>query len=142
MTVVAYRDGVLAADTLVTSNGGGTRRAETVKIVKRGEVLGAAVGEFMASRRFLDWVRSGLEGDCPDLGEGESDAHGYIFHRGRILTFTPKGRNTLDAPFWAAGSGFEFAMGAMAAGATPREAVVIAMQFDTGCGGRVQELRA
>ena len=44
-------------------------------------------------------------------------------------------------PFWADGSGGDIAKGAMAAGATAREAVEIACRFETGWGGRIQTLK-
>jgi hypothetical protein len=43
----------------------------------------------------------------------------------------------MHGPFFAAGSGQDFALGAMAAGADARRAVEIAIQFDTQSGGRV-----
>lgn len=42
-----------------------------------------------------------------------------------------------DKLFYAIGSGGDFAMGALAAGSTAREAVKIASDYDPGCGGPV-----
>lgn len=44
----------------------------------------------------------------------------------------------LDAPFYVEGGAGAILIGTMAAGATPEEAVGIAIQYDMGCGGPVQ----
>lgn len=46
----------------------------------------------------------------------------------------------VDLPF-AIGSGAGFAIGAMAAGKTPKEAVKIAMKFDAATGGKITEIK-
>jgi len=66
MTIIAYRDGVLAADTQATQ-GESHRGASITKIAKRGTVLAAAAGAMPGALRFLDWFRSGMPGDTPDL---------------------------------------------------------------------------
>lgn len=48
----------------------------------------------------------------------------------------------MDMPFWAAGSGADYAMGAMAAGKDAKEAVEIACRFDINCGLGVDVLMA
>jgi len=45
------------------------------------------------------------------------------------------------APFYALGSGYQVAMGAMEFGATAEEAVRAAIKWDTGSGGDVTVLR-
>lgn len=46
----------------------------------------------------------------------------------------------IDAPA-ATGSGMDFALGAMLAGKSPRQAVAIACRLDEGSGGKICELR-
>lgn len=65
------------------------------------------------------------------------------------IHLTKKGVFIVNAPYFnlqkadkvlAIGSGADFAVGAMAYGASPREAVKIAMKYDTGTGGRITVL--
>lgn len=135
MTTIAWRPGIIAADTLATA--GESREGELGKIAKRGPVLAAATGCSMASRRFIDWFLGGMSGE-PDMGE---EASGFLFIDDTIIWFTHKGHCAMCAPFYSAGSGDHFARGALAMGASPREAVAVAMRFDISTGGRIQVLR-
>ncbi len=132
MTTVAFKDGQLAADTLANSNG--NRICHVTKIYERNGVLIAGSGSLAQCQRFWDWARTGMKGEPP----AHDEEHGYegaLIWDDHILLFTPIGiirRPT--APFWATGSGWELAMGAMAAGATAREAVEIAAEVDLHTG--------
>lgn len=69
----------------------------------------------------------------PKLGNGE----GVILATdGKIFTFFKDPTNWLvvDQPTYAIGSGMHFAMGAMASGATPVEAVKVAIKNDPSSG--------
>jgi ATP-dependent protease HslVU (ClpYQ) peptidase subunit len=56
-----------------------------------------------------------------------------------IYLYGPSGaRYAITDEFYAIGSGGPYAMGAMAMGATPEEAVAIASRFDPGTGGDVE----
>jgi hypothetical protein len=138
VTTIAWRPGEIAADTLVCA--GPTREGETTKIAVRQGVLAAATGCSVASRRFLDWFRGGMRG-LPDLGKDDRDAHGFLFIGDQIVWFTDIGCCEMRAPFYSAGSGEDFARAALAVGASPADAVIAAMRFDTSTGGRVQVLR-
>lgn len=140
MTTIAYRDGVLAADTLNTS--GTYRDGYVTKIVKKGRILAGASGCGIMTRRFLDWVRAGMPGDAPAMVNGEDKAYGHIFMPdGTRLTLWPNGWATDRQAFWADGSGWEFAKGAMAMGASAEQAIGIAVQHDTKSGGEIVVLR-
>lgn len=136
MTTIAYRDGVLASDSLVSS--GNTRAGEVRKIARHGNLMGGISGPLDAAEKFLRWIESGCEGDCPQLGDG-SDA---ILIRGRKTFYVgPSGTVVpFRAPFAATGSGENLAIGAMAMGASAIEAVKVAIRFDEGSGGRIASL--
>lgn len=68
MTTIAYRDGVMAADTLTTW--GNSRDGYVSKIAKRGSVLAAGSGSMAHVQRFLDWFRTGMKGDPPEFVGG------------------------------------------------------------------------
>lgn len=144
MTTIAYRDGVLAADTLSTRNG--AREGVAVKIVQRGDLLAGASGASDFAKAFRDWFRQGCRGDCPPLGDPEKNwAEGFIIMPDdRLVTFGPTAQWAEKGMFSgmnAWGSGADFARGAMAAGATAEEAVRHAMHWDTCTGGDVTVLR-
>lgn len=141
MTTIAYRDGVVAADTQAT-DGHGCTNGRVLKVERRGPFLAAAAGQACLARRFLDWFRSGLVGE-PEPGNDERNADGMIFMPdGRIVEFSPLGSKTVFADFYATGSGMDYALGAMAMGASAEEAVRVAARFDSSTGGRITVLRA
>ncbi|MDO9334945.1 MAG: hypothetical protein Q7T61_00960 [Caulobacter sp.] len=140
MTTVAYRDGVLAADTLATW--GDNRDGRVTKIAKRGSVLAAISGSLSHGQAFLDWFRSGMKGDPPPMGDTDgSYAHGHLITEdGWICMWGPRGWERSKAHMYAAGTGMEFAKGAMSAGLSPSEAVAVAIQHDTKSGGEITVL--
>lgn len=140
MTTIAYRDGVLAADTQAT-DGHGCTNGRVIKVERRGPFLAASAGQACFARRFLDWFRSGMPGD-PEIGNAECNADGMIFMPdGRIIEFSPFGSKTVHAEFYSTGSGMDYALGAMAMGATAEEAVRVAARFDNSTGGEITVLR-
>lgn len=148
MTVIAYRNGVLAADSQVTWHT--HRDGITRKIFKVGGILVAASGSHEMAIAFTDWVRRGMtEGRQPTMskpgavdGQRPSSASGYIFRPdGLIICLTELGWTTIRTDVWAGGSGCDYAYGAMAVGASAEEAVRAAIRFDIGCGGDVTVLR-
>jgi len=141
MTIIAYRDGVLAADTQATQ-GESHRGASITKIAKRGTVLAAAAGAMPGALRFLDWFRSGMPGDTPDLGDDKNAAHGFIYTPGHpILRLTIHGWERYEAEYDAHGCGADYALGAMAMGATAEEAVRATLKHECLSGGEITVLR-
>lgn len=139
MTTIAYRDGVLAADSQATA--GGKFEGSVVKIAKRGQCLAAVCGLAPQARAFLDWFRAGMTGDCPYLGDKDDCAWGFIYTpTNRVLWFKPGGPEDFHSPIHSTGSGAEIALGAMHAGATPQEAVAIAAKIDIHTGGQIRVL--
>ena len=63
MTTIAWDGKTLAADTLVNCNGqlGGY----ATKIHRERGVLIGGAGSVVIYEKFRDWVRSGMDGDCP-----------------------------------------------------------------------------
>lgn len=60
---------------------------------------------------------------------------------GLIVSLNHTGWEHMRVPVFAAGSGCDYAYGAMAMGATAEEAVRAAIRFDVGCGGEITVLR-
>jgi hypothetical protein len=139
MTTIAYRDGVLAADSLATSNG--LRDDYGSKIWKIGRVLVGACGDRAICLKFREWVANGLEGDSPF--QGKEDGNGIVVAPGgNVVCWGNHGPWPVSTPFYSLGSGYQIAIGALEMGATASEAVEIAARHDTSTGGRVAELRA
>lgn len=140
MTTIAYRDGVLAADTQQT-DAHGCAHGRVVKVTRRGPILAAAAGQACHARKFLDWFRAGMNGE-PAIGDDDRNADGILFlPDGTVIEFSPRGSKTVTCEFYATGSGMDYALGAMAMGASAEEAVRVAMRFDNCTGGEVTVLR-
>ena len=139
MTTLAYKDGVLASDSMAM-NGWNIlgAKAKIDRIAKKdgsGYILfGASARSSSICRAFVDWGRTGFAGPPPNLRiDDDNNACGFIFPGGdRVIMFTHDGPNEFNAEVFAFGSGGEYAQGAMAAGATPQEALIIASRFDIG----------
>lgn len=139
MTTIAYKDGVLASDTLGTS--GGLRDCNRIqKVHKVGPLLVAGAGASALCARFTEWVRAGMKGDSPWTGnEGGNSL--IIMPDDTILVFGMNGPWRVKQPVYAMGSGESLALGAMAAGASAEQAVEIAMRYDIYSGGEIRTVR-
>ena len=137
MTTIAYRNGVLAADTLMTLSN--LREGHVIKVRRMNGVLAAAAGNWPLALRFLDWVSSGMgAADAPSMGDSEMNAAGHLFlPNGEVLTYARNGWSRFHTAYYADGTGCDIAMGAMAMGASAEEAVRIAIDLDVYSGGRV-----
>lgn len=138
MTTIAYRDGVLASDSLVTMNG--IREGSAVKIERHRGVLFGGVGTWAAVVAFMTWVRNGAHGRCPMESSGSESTGFIIAPTGHALLWSDYGALTVSRPFFALGSGREVALGAMAAGADAPQAVHHAIDYDIYSGGPVRVL--
>jgi len=128
LTVLAWDGRYLAADKQATF--GGTPVPAT-KIFRHNDVLIGCAGEIQECLAFLEWYKSeGLP--KPTLKEGFS---AYVVSDKKLYKYESMLYPYLmDMPFWAAGCGADYAIGAMAAGKSAKEAVEIACKFDNQCG--------
>lgn len=131
MTTIAYREGVLAADSQV--NCGGGRCGSVVKAWKTDDgSLWAFSGRASLQEGCQKWSLGQRQGDPPQI---EDSTLVCITPDGRVREWCGKGWLQSQAEFFAWGSGGEYAMGAMAMGASAEQAVVAAIRFDTSSGG-------
>lgn len=137
MTTIAYRDGVLAADTLTTSNG--NRDGYLCKVRRVGRVLVGFSGSIARGLKFEQWVRDGLQGDSPyrDTDSG----NGIVVSEAGVVCWSSAGPWPVTTNCYALGSGGEFAMGAMEFGASAAEAVAVAAKHNVDTGGEITVLR-
>jgi len=142
MTTIAYRDGVMAADSVSVYGG---RKHQCVKLHRKtgGEgrrkhdvIIGVA-GELYPAMLFVDWYGTG--NPVPEMLRTQGGE--FV-----ALILTPKGLFEADIycritpvedTIYAIGSGGDLALGAMAAGKSATEAVRIAARYDAYTGGRV-----
>ena len=129
MTTIAFKDGVLAADTGIYY--GGTYSGRTIKIVKdkHGQLAGLS-GNLGDMSAFHEWFLGGCDDTFPEFAE--KDSEGFIINNDDEIKFCGKsGRFTyIDGPFYVCGSGSHIATGALANGASAEEAVLIAVEYD------------
>lgn len=138
MTTIAYRDGVLAADTLINCNG--DRIGYTPKIGLAKGLLFGASGSTAWCWAFRSWVSAGATGVCPPAPDG---AGGFIvMPNDDLIVFHIDGmERRAGLPFHADGSGADYALGAMQMGADPAQAVAVAAAWDAKTGGDITVLR-
>lgn len=113
---------------------------DTMKIrrLSSGAIMGMA-GTPYDLDSVEDWFNASVPADFPkveelfDLMVVEPDE--------RVFVYSRRGTRTEVMPPHAIGSGMDLAIGAMLAGATPREAVNIVVNRHQSCGGVITELR-
>jgi len=124
-TIIATRDGIYA-DTLC----GYTVPFKVRKYARIGNSIYSGAGDLDELMKFFDWRRDG--GDPPSIDDGidvlEVCSDG-IFIWGKKFV-----RLHVNEEYYAVGSGAHYAMGALAAGATPKQAIAIAASMDSGTG--------
>jgi ATP-dependent protease HslVU (ClpYQ) peptidase subunit len=132
MTTIAWDGMTLAGDRQATWGGTPTLTTKVfkVKIGKKKYLVGAA-GNTGDCQAFVDFVKGGFKGE-PKYQEFTGiaiDQSGCM----RVYSENPN-PCVLNPKFWAIGSGGDYALGAMAHGATAAEAVLIATELDVNTG--------
>lgn len=127
MTTIAYKAGVLAADTGVFDRDVYCGRARKIGRLPAGGLFGVA-GTLQSLARFTTWVNQGCEGGKPEL---DADSEALIVRKDDTVHWYGATQDVeIEGPYHAIGSGFRVAMGAMAAGASAIEAVEICARLD------------
>lgn len=138
MTIICYRDGIIAADTLISA--GDARVGHRLKIDLVGGWLIGAAGNVAGLNYGLNWINAGAH-----LNEPLVFCPGFS---GCLTLISPAGvpyhvneNSTLPAefatPWTASGSGEDFALGALSRGASAAGAVEAAIECCMSCGGNV-----
>lgn len=148
MTTIAYAKGVLACDSRITSDSQYVGSA--IKAIKTDKYLLAACGDLNCVQAFLRWGKKGFVDNklrellSQEITKNKGSFTGVsIDTTGTVYEFLD---SVLPAPIkmyknmYAIGSGSEYALGAMAAGCSAREAIKIAAKFDTNTGGKIREV--
>jgi hypothetical protein len=135
MTTIAYRSGILAADSLVSHVTDYAGHIQKLVQAPDGRVA-AVAGSASYMHAFLTWVTEGFGGKPPEAQEADNAI--LVDGTMRVVIYDDRGSHILDISalgFYATGSGGPFAMGAMFAGATAMKAVAAGMALDNNSGG-------
>jgi hypothetical protein len=131
MTTVAVKDGVLAADSFVSSSYG--RKCIKLRKIKRSWY--GVAGDWDEALKFFAWR---LKGGEPPSFDDKIEA--LELHGKKCFYWCGDTPEEVKPPY-AIGSGADLAMGAMAFGATAVEAVELACQLDDTSSGPVVKSR-
>jgi ATP-dependent protease HslVU (ClpYQ) peptidase subunit len=134
MTTLAFDGITLAADSAVSDGEGGTKTRYNHKLRRfaDGRIAGFC-GDLTAGIELLDWLEE--DGDAP-VPKITGDAMVMVVQPdGGIFNYDKRGiPMDVDEPIAALGSGHEYALGAMMAGAPAEIAVHIAIERDPHSG--------
>jgi hypothetical protein len=151
MTTVAYKNGILAADTMLCdgelSGRYDNKITEDVKIsdyfcerykLKPGLVCSVAFAGSVAIGQAMIRYLTGEENFSEVRATGEDYTDGIVAHSDGVFLFDSSGAFIpQNSPFYAIGSGRMVAMGAMHCGKSALESVKIACIYDIHSGGDV-----
>lgn len=138
MTTIAFKDGVMAADSM--QSGDFIDPVECKKILKikvynnviPTDVLVGCAGQVSALSAFIAWYKECKKPEKWPAGFEEGFS-ALVYHNSELLYYGGSYGYGIDVgKFSAIGTGSEIAMGAMMAGASAVEAVEIACDLDTG----------
>lgn len=141
MTTIAYRGGILAADSLETlcTEAGGARKFHCEKIYRKklpdgSTAIIACAGESSPALLFLDWYGTKKK-PLKVLIDAVADFTCLVLTKAGLFEYDaycrPLPVMLEPYPFYAIGSGAKAALGAMHAGADAATAVEIACRVDT-----------
>lgn len=154
MTTIAYKDGMMACDSCWTLNSTQVTSLSKITRLASGGLLGqAGDNDGREMEAFLGKVRAPrglpLRKELLELRLSFSGLlvlpTGHVYRvdcRENPTDYDDEvGFTTISKKFAACGSGWELALGAMAAGKTAREAVLIAAEFDINTRTPVHSMR-
>jgi ATP-dependent protease HslVU (ClpYQ) peptidase subunit len=142
MTIIAWDGTTLAADKM-TSFGG--LHGTTTKVHKIGDILVGGCGNTALIQEMMRWIHDGCQPDkFPTQQRNPQECASILVinkTQPRIIQYesTPH-PIILHNPYWAIGSGRDFAMAAMFLGRTAKEAVEVACVLCNDCGNGVDTL--
>lgn len=127
MTTITYRDGIVAADSQLSTGGGWASPFPANKLERHGDAIVGLCGDWAAVRVLRDWYLRGAH----DTTQPEAaDCTLCVIKPDQILTFSMGAMLVEEGPLVSWGSGAPVAMAAMLAGASAEFAVKIACSID------------
>jgi hypothetical protein len=134
MSVIAFKNGVVASDTACFSEEG-LLLGRDMKVWRHpdGLFMVAGVGDSAEIGQFMDWckeVSQTLKKDDPfpndgyPLFEDKSTDVVVFFPNGRVRAFGPSGTDEVTTNTYALGANWQFTLGLLEGGMSPAEAVI------------------
>lgn len=149
MTTIAFDGRGIAADRMCCIGNTPVRSPQPKirRLTFRGvpAVMGTS-GAVEYGHAVMDWLEAGAQvGKEPQLGDGDESCSVLVATKDNVFLFANSCNGVaLGKIQWASGSGADYALGAMAMGASAKRAVEIATRLDinSGCGVDVLRLRS
>lgn len=150
MTVIAWDGKQLAADRRISFGNLSGGRVIIFRLLDHNlkHILVGACGSSSGSQDFLHWISAGrkLEDWPTHLKEKDNTFSAMVIEKDKRISLYEASPypSILEQPFWAIGSGRDFAIAAMHCGKSAYEAVEIAIIYDVYCGNGIDclELRS
>lgn len=136
MTCIAYRNSVMAADSLVVHDNA-IKDPRSIKILSKGGwLLGTSGDQCPPDHTVLKWFKPKA------LQLPRMDGYKFMMlaagPNGVLRVWDQEGQfEPIRQKFWAVGCGTELAIGAMEMGATAAQAVAVAIKYNVHCGGKI-----
>lgn len=129
MTTIAYRDGIMAADTQLTT---ADRIFRTEKILRLPDgSLFAGAGGFTDVIKVRTWVADGCPDEMPELSENADIECLWVKPDGSIFLLDKEMElMAVCSEYISIGTGSQYALAAMYMGANAENAVQVACEFD------------
>lgn len=142
MTIIVYRDGVMSADAAIFQ---GNLIAEYVRKITRlpdGGLIGCS-GRSAVCREVCDWIANGADPEKRPAAESEGNFIAlHVRPDGKVFRIEHDMKPYESVTeFNAIGAPFEFALGALAAGASAEDAVRLTIKYSIDAAGEVQTER-
>jgi|AraplaDrversion2_2_1032049.scaffolds.fasta_scaffold00773_51 ATP-dependent protease HslVU (ClpYQ) peptidase subunit len=140
MTIIAWDGKTLAADKRGTVAGMGYA---VTKIHRLPDGLVAFSGGGAHAAELLNWFHGSRNPDTYPRRDDDSGAGAlHIDAQGRVFMYSAANPfpERIESPYFARGSGRDYAMAAMHLGCDARRAVEVACAFDIGCGHGIDTL--
>lgn len=146
MTTIAYRNGILAADTMVSYGSfrnGYVNKIRVLDMLRDGrteKIMIAMSGTIWTLQPMIEWIENGAEqDDIPHrlLSHSNDFSCVMVTGDGQLYEFNEGYFIECGVQYHAIGSGAQFALGAMAVGVGAPEAVKAAMEHDKASGGEI-----
>jgi hypothetical protein len=135
MTTVAYSKGEIACDKQASDSGMIGRASYKAQVI--GNSVYICAGTLTRGRKFVQWLTEAAE-DTPAPPLKGTQVIEMSLKTGKAVLWEDDIPQPIEEQYYAWGSGSHLAVGAMAFGATPAQAVSVATKHDEGTGGGVQ----
>jgi hypothetical protein len=145
VTTIAFKDGILAADSQVTMGNTKLISSDKITVLNKDTIIACSgdVNTIILVERFFsqpDWEdKIYAPPELPKNKDGEIEVDGILISKGRAFVFYESViPEPLGHPFYAVGTGWKFAMAAMHLGMSAPDAIAFAAQFDVYTNDKVR----